>query len=54
MMKAAERVPPVIPVAIVCSVGKHHVFVLVIADPISAAFGFRQLPHLAAKTTPWL
>ena len=51
MMKAAERVAAVISVATVRGVREHPVFVLIIAYPIPAAFGLRQVPCLTAQTT---
>ncbi len=52
MMKAAERVAAVISVATVRGVREHHVFVLIIAYLIPAAFGLRKIPSLAAETAP--
>jgi len=46
MMKSAERVATMIPVATVRGVREHRVFVLIIAYPIPAALGFRQVPGL--------
>ena len=44
-----ERIAAVIPVAAITGVRKHHVLVLVIADPVPAAFGPDQLTRLAAQ-----
>jgi hypothetical protein len=48
MMGAAERIPVMIAVATVAGIGKHNVFVLIVADPISAARCLRQILRLAA------
>ena len=37
---AAERKPPVIARTTVSGVGKKHVPIFIVADPVSAAFGF--------------
>jgi len=52
MMRPAERVTAVISVATVRGVSEHHVFVLIVAYPIPAAFGLCQIPSLAAETAP--
>ncbi len=49
MMVAAERVPVMVPVATVSGIGKRHVLVLIIADPIAAARRLRQIFRLAAQ-----
>lgn len=48
VMKPAERVRVVIPVATVACIGEDHVLIPVSADPVPTGFGFCQflvLPH---------
>jgi hypothetical protein len=51
-METAERVAAMIPAATIVSEGEHHVLVLVIANPISAAFGLRQVRSASTQTAP--
>jgi len=50
MMMGAQRVMIMVPMTAVACVREHNVLVLVIADPIPAAFGLRQVSCLSAKT----
>lgn len=51
VMMGAQRVMVMISRTAVARVGKHNVFVLVVADPIVAAFYLGQVSLLSAKTT---
>ena len=48
-MIAAKREPSMISTTTILSVGEHHVLMLVIADPITAAFGLGQVLRFAAE-----
>jgi len=50
MMKTAQRIAVMIPAATIPRVREHPVFVLVVAYPISTAFGLCQVPRFAAQT----
>ena len=50
MMMGAQGVMIMVSMTAVARVREHNVFVLVIADPIPAAFGLRQVSCLSAKT----
>ena len=52
MMMGAQRVMIMVSMTAVARVREHNVLVLVIADPIPAAFGLRQVSCLSAKTAP--
>jgi type IV secretory pathway TrbD component len=52
MMMGAQRVVIMVPMTAVACVREHNVLVLVVADPIPAAFGLRQVSRLSAKTAP--
>ena len=47
---AAERVSPVVAMATVPRIGKHHIVGLIVTDPFVAALGLRQVLGLAAKS----
>ena len=49
---AAQREAPMVAVAAVPRVGEEHVGVLVVADPLPAAWGGRELGPLATETAP--
>jgi hypothetical protein len=51
VMMGAQRVMIMVPMTAVACVREHNVLVLVIADPIVAAFGLGQVSLLSAKTT---
>ncbi len=38
-----------VPMATVAGIGKHHVLVLIVADPVAAARRLRQILRLAAQ-----
>ena len=48
----AQRVMIMISMTAVACVREHYVLVLVVADPIPAAFGLGQVSGLSAKTAP--
>jgi hypothetical protein len=50
-MMSAQRVMVMVPMTAVARVREHNVLVLVVADPIPAAFGLGQVSLLSAKTT---
>jgi hypothetical protein len=51
-MVTTERVPIVIPGTAVAVVREHHVLVLIVADPLTAALGLDELPGGPAETAP--
>ena len=52
VMMSAQRVMIMISMTAVACVREHYVLVLVVADPILAAFGLGQVSGLSAKTAP--
>jgi hypothetical protein len=50
-MVAAQRVAPVIAVATVVRVREQHIAILIVADPLAAAFGTSEVLGCAAQTT---
>lgn len=51
MMIPAEGITAMVPAATVACVREEHIFVLIVAYPILAAFSLCQIPSLAAQTT---
>ena len=54
MMRPAERVTAMVPVATVPGIGEDYILVLIVAYPIPAAFGLYQIPCLTAQATSGL
>ena len=54
VMMGAQCVMIMVSMTAVACVREHHVLVLVIADPIAAAFGLGQVSCLSAETAPIL
>jgi hypothetical protein len=50
-MKAAQRETPMVARATVPRIGEQNVFVLVTANPLTAALCLREVLHLAAQAT---